>query len=120
MARELKSFLVEGRAASGGETEGIAYVISSESPVEDFPDGYILVCEMANPTMTIQMRKAMAIITNRGGISSHAAIIAREKRIPCIVGTTDATQKIPHNALIFVEVEKQSIGAVGRVFLAQR
>jgi phosphoenolpyruvate synthase/pyruvate phosphate dikinase len=54
--------------------------------------GNILVCPMTLPDYVPAMKKARAIITNEGGITCHAAIISRELKIPCIVGTKIATQ----------------------------
>lgn len=115
-----KDLLVEGRAASKGNVEGIAYVVSDEHPIGNFPKDHILVCEMTNPDMTIQMRKSKAIITDRGGLTSHAAVVARENKIPCIAGSKDATEKIPHGALISVEVEEGITTGVGRAFLIHK
>jgi pyruvate,water dikinase len=52
------------------------------------------------------MRKASAIITDQGGILSHAAIVARELKIPCIVGTVDATKKLKNGQIVTVDANK--------------
>ena len=100
--------LIAGRAASVGRVKGVVYLVSEEHPIEAFPNGHILVCEMTNPDMTIQIRKAGAIVTDRGGRSAHAAVVAREFKIPCIVGTGDATKQIPHGARVSVVVSGKS------------
>lgn len=110
--------LTTGRAASAGEFKGIAYVVSEEHPIEGFPDDRILVCEMTNPDMTIQIRKAGAIVTDRGGRSAHAAVVAREFKIPCIVGTGDATKQISHGARVSVVVRGES--GEGMVYLLSK
>ncbi len=61
-------------------------------PQDDFEEGSILVSPTTSPEFVILMRKALAIITNTGGLTSHAAIVSRELSIPCIVGTKSATE----------------------------
>lgn len=85
---------IHGQVAARGNVSARAYVLSSESTVEDFPEGAILVCTMTTPELVVYMKKASAIITDQGGILSHAAIVARELGTPCIVGTKNATELI--------------------------
>jgi phosphohistidine swiveling domain-containing protein len=66
----------------------------------------ILVCEMTTPDMVPQMKKAKGIITDFGGILSHAAIIARELNIPCLVGTKNATQILKAGYLIELDADQ--------------
>ncbi len=58
----------------------------------DFQDGDVLVCKMTTPEYVPLMKRAAAIITDEGGILSHAAIIAREMKIPTVIGTKSATK----------------------------
>jgi len=88
-----------GVSANLGKVTGKAYIVKVEDlkqPMKDmanFKDGDILVTTMTQPTMVSLARKASAIITDEGGITSHASILAREFGIPCIVGTHTATKK---------------------------
>lgn len=85
--------VLHGAIAMPGRTHGSVRIIS-EDAIEsaDFPVGAILVCDNTSPRYLPLMRKAAAIITNRGGILSHAAIVSRELGIPCIIGTKTATK----------------------------
>lgn len=71
--------------------------------MNDFPEGGVLVAEMTNPSYFPAMKKAAAIVTDRGGRTCHAALVARELGIPCIVGTSDATEKLANGMEITVD-----------------
>lgn len=98
---------IRGRGVYLGKASGKAYVLSNKHPIEEIPDGVILVAPFITPMMTQYLQKVIAIVTDQGGITSHAAIIARELKIPCVVGTGDATQRILHDSFIMVEVTKK-------------
>ena len=61
---------------------------------------------MTRPEMAIAMKKAAAIVTDEGGITSHAAVISRELRIPCIIGTKIATKVFKDGDIVEVDAEK--------------
>lgn len=86
-----QKLLLKGIAASSGVAEGIVKIVSGAKDVLHFEDGRILVAEMTEPTMVIMMNKAAAIVTDKGGITSHPAIVSRELGIPCVVATKTAT-----------------------------
>jgi pyruvate,water dikinase len=71
----------------------------------DFPKGNILVAPMTSPDYVMLMRKASAVVTDTGGITSHAAIVSRELGIPCIVGTKLATQVIKDGDEVVVDTD---------------
>jgi pyruvate,water dikinase len=75
----------------------------------DFPDGGILVCEVTTPEYVPLLQKAGAIVTDQGGILSHAAIVARELHKPCIVGTGDATKKLRNNDTVSVDADAGTV-----------
>lgn len=83
--------LVKGQGASPGEYRGIIRILKKDTENYPIALGEIIVLPFATPFHTFSMMKAGAIITDRGGITSHAAVIAREIGIPCIVGTGNAT-----------------------------
>lgn len=83
--------------------EGKAYVVSKKYPLSKLPHNSILVTEYFTPDMTQYANKALAIITDHGGTTCHAANIAREFRIPCIVGTGNATKLIKTNANLLLK-----------------
>lgn len=103
---------VRGMIANTGKVTGVARIIRVEDlsellkDMERFKEGEIIVTTMTQPTMAGLARKAAAIVTNEGGITSHAAILAREFGIPCIVGTKTATELIRDGDRIEVDAEK--------------
>jgi pyruvate,water dikinase len=86
--------LCEGRAVGKRVGQGRARVLKGINEAHDFHDGDVLVTDMTDPNWEPVMQKASAIVTNRGGRTCHAAIIARELGIAAVVGCHDATQKI--------------------------
>ena len=76
---------------SAARTRGVVKLVRNPGEVESFEEGSILVTEMTSPEYMSLMRKATGIVTDAGGLTSHAAIIARELNVPCIVGTKTAT-----------------------------
>ncbi len=86
----------EGRSIGQKVGQGTAKVIKSIAQMDQINAGDVLVTDMTDPDWEPIMKKAAAIVTNRGGRTCHAAIIARELGIPAIVGCGDATNKIEH------------------------
>lgn len=83
---------IRGLVASTGKAIGIARIIMSAEEIGRVNEGDILIAVMTRPDYVPAMKKASAIVTDEGGITSHAAIVARELRIPCIIGTKIATK----------------------------
>ncbi len=94
------SKILKGIAAYPGKITGIAKVISDPHQHENFKSGDILVTGMTRPEFLPLVHRASAIVTDSGGILSHAAITAREFKIPCIVGTQIATKIIKNGQRI--------------------
>merc|ERR1719230_2253661 len=86
--------LVEGRAVGKRIGSGKVNILKSIDEMSSFTEGDILVADMTDPDWEPIMKKAGAIITNRGGRTCHAAIIARELGVPAVVGSGDATEKL--------------------------
>ena len=95
--------ILKGIAASGGVVEGIVKIVKGVKDIPDFKDGYILVAEITEPSMVIMMNKAAAIVTDKGGITSHPAIVSRELGIPCVVATQNATRTLKDGMKIKVD-----------------
>jgi len=91
---------ISGMSASGGKVIGKARIITSSKTLHELKKGEILVTGMTSPDYAPALNKAIGIITDDGGITCHAAIIARELKLPCIVGTKNATRKIKTGDLI--------------------
>ena len=91
--------IVKGLPASPGKVSGRVHVILDPSRIDEFKEGEILVTEMTAPDWVPAMKKAIAIVTDSGGMTCHASIVSRELGIPCIVGTKSrgeaATVTIP-------------------------
>lgn len=83
--------LVKGLAAAPGTATGVARVRTSPTERAGFEPGDVLVAPMTNPDWVPIMRRAGAVVTDEGGMTCHAAIVARELGVPCVVGTRDAT-----------------------------
>ena len=102
-----KTVLVQGLPASPGLAVGKAHIIMDVEKLDEFQSGEILITEMTAPEWVPAMRKAVAIVTNSGGMTSHAAIVSRELAIPCLVGTASkgkpATQVITNGEMITVD-----------------
>jgi pyruvate,water dikinase len=94
---------VRGIPASIGIISGEVKIVHRPQNSEDFPEGAILVTELITPAYTPFIQKAAAVVTDTGGVTTHAAILAREFGIPCIVGTTDATHILKDQQLVTVD-----------------
>ncbi|HDJ83914.1 MAG TPA: phosphoenolpyruvate synthase, partial [Desulfurococcaceae archaeon] len=104
-AKETK-IIVRGLGASPGIASGKAHVILDITGLGKFKEGEILVTKMTTPDWVPAMRKAVAIVTDGGGMTAHAAIVSRELGIPCVVGTGNATQVIKTGMDITVDGTK--------------
>lgn len=111
--REQSKVLVEGLAVGGKIAVGQARVIPTAAHIRDFQPGEVLVTDITDPDWEPIMKKAAAIITNRGGRTSHAAIVARELGIPAIVGTMEATRILSTGQPVTVCCAE---GETGRVY----
>lgn len=89
--KKRSAIILKGKAVGSKIGSGKARVINDVSELKDFKQGEILVADMTDPDWEPLMKKASAIITNRGGRTCHAAIISREHGVPCVVGTGNAT-----------------------------
>lgn len=95
--------LLEGFGASPGTASGKVKRILDLKDLSKIKKGDILVTKMTNPDMVVSMQKSLAIITDEGGITSHAAIVSREMGIPCVVGTEKATKILQEEQLVTVD-----------------
>ncbi|KAA1186796.1 phosphoenolpyruvate synthase [Photorhabdus heterorhabditis] len=104
--------LVEGRAIGHRIGSGIVKVIHNLNEMERIQPGDVLVTDMTDPDWEPIMKKAAAIVTNRGGRTCHAAIIARELGIPAVVGCGDATERLKENQQVTVSCAEGDTGFV--------
>ncbi len=104
--------LAEGRAIGQKVGTGPARLVRSLSEMERVQPGDVLVTDMTDPNWEPVMKRASAIVTNRGGRTCHAAIIARELGIPAVVGCGDATERIQEGALVTVACSEGDTGFI--------
>ena len=104
--------LTSGVAVGQKIGQGAAHVLLDPSKLNRFKEGEILVTTMTDPAWEPIMKRASAIVTERGGRTCHSAIISRELGIPCIVGTGDATEKIKNGSEITVSCAEGDVGNV--------
>lgn len=104
---------IRGVAASLGKARGRVRIIRNVQDSEKLIEGEILVIAMTRPEHTPAMKRAAAIVTDDGGIICHAAIVARELKKPCMVGTKVATQVLHDGDLVEVDADKGVVRIVG-------
>ncbi|WP_199612017.1 phosphoenolpyruvate synthase [Flocculibacter collagenilyticus] len=109
---EQSSKIIEGRAIGHKIGSGVAKVLASIEDMDQVKPGDVLVTDMTDPDWEPIMKRASAIVTNRGGRTCHAAIIARELGIPAIVGCGDATSKIADGSKVTVSCAEGDTGYV--------
>jgi len=102
--------ILKGDPASPGIAAGPARVIFSAKDIDKVLPGDVLVAPQTNPDFVPAMKKAIAIVTDSGGRTSHAAIVSRELGVPAVVGTVKATKTIKNNEIITVN------GTTGEVY----
>jgi pyruvate,water dikinase len=109
-AEETAPVLLSGAAASPGVAAGPVRVVRDPSEIDIVLQGDVLVAEMTTPDFVPAMKRAAAIVTDRGGRTAHAAIVSRELGIPCVVGTGSATSTLRPDQLVTVD------GSQGKVY----
>lgn len=112
IVKEKGTVLTKGNAIGSGIAAGKARIILSSADAHLLQEGEVLVTDITNPDWDPILKKAAAIITNKGGRTSHAAIVAREVGAVAIVGTDDATEKIKDGMLVTVSCAQGKTGFV--------
>ncbi|WP_049621478.1 phosphoenolpyruvate synthase [Frateuria defendens] len=110
--RQKGKVLAEGRAIGQKIGAGKARLVKSLDQMNQFQPGDVLVADMTDPDWEPIMKRASAIVTNRGGRTCHAAIIARELGVPAVVGTGNALQSIPDGAEVTVSCAEGDTGSI--------
>lgn len=109
---EKGAVLCEGRSIGQRIGQGPVRVVASIEQMDQVQAGDVLVTDMTDPDWEPVMKRASAIVTNRGGRTCHAAIIARELGIPAVVGCGDATEKLQTGAPVTVSCAEGDTGFV--------
>ena len=108
--------LSEGRAIGQRIGTGTARVIEDVADMHQINSGDVLITDMTDPDWEPVMKRASAIVTNRGGRTCHAAIVARELGIPAVVGCGDATTRVKHGTAVTVSCAE---GDTGRIYAGE-
>jgi phosphohistidine swiveling domain-containing protein len=98
--------IIQGTSANRGYARGTVRKIIKLSDIENLQEGEILVASMTDPRYLPAIKKATAIVTDEGGITCHAAIVARELKKPCVIGTKIATRVLKDGDMIEVDADK--------------
>jgi pyruvate,water dikinase len=106
--------MVTGRSIGSRIGAGPARVIQDIAQMDRVQPGDVLVTDMTDPDWEPVMKRAAAIVTNRGGRTCHAAIIARELGIPAVVGTNEGTELIPDGEPVTVSCAEGDVGSIYR------
>ncbi|MGX5914131.1 phosphoenolpyruvate synthase [Aliidiomarina sp. Khilg15.8] len=109
---QTSSVMASGRAIGQKIGSGKARLLDSIDQMDQVQPGDVLVTDMTDPDWEPVMKRASAIVTNRGGRTCHAAIIARELGIPAVVGCGDATSKVTDGSLVTVSCAEGDTGLI--------
>ena len=114
------SVLVQGLAASSGRASGTVRVLRSPEEGDRLSAGEVLVAPMTSPDWVPTMRRAAALVTDGGGMTCHAAIVARELGLPCVVGARNATTVLREGEIVTVNGATGTVteGAIGAPVVA--
>ncbi len=112
---------VSGHPVAGGRVSGTAYVVSGDSPIDKAPPESIIVMEHAGSEAAGYLGSARAVVTDQGGRLSHLAILARERGLPAVVGTGNATSLIKTGDTILVDADQGTVKSLpGIAFKGQK
>ena len=106
--------VVTGLAAAPGTASGAVRILTSPTDGRLLVDGEVLVAPMTNPDWVPTIRRASALVTDSGGMTCHAAIVARELGVPCVVGARSATKDLHNGQVVTVDGRKGTV-VLGRV-----
>ncbi|MFB6194498.1 MAG: phosphoenolpyruvate synthase, partial [Halobaculum sp.] len=103
--------LVSGLGASPGMASGTVRIVNKLDELDKVADGDVIVTEMTMPDMVPAMKRAVGIVTDEGGMTSHAAIVSRELGVPAVVGTGSATHELSDGQVVTLDGDKGTITA---------
>ena len=114
---KISSDSLTGQGVFPGLVRGLVKIVDSPTKAKDFLKGQILVAGMTRPDFVPLIKKARGIVTDAGGVLCHAAIVSREFKIPCVVGTQIATKVFKSGDLVEVDANKGIVRLVSRTAL---
>jgi pyruvate,water dikinase len=101
--------VLRGLGASPGTVSGSVRIVTKLDQLDKVADGDIIVTEMTMPDMVPAMKRAAGIVTDEGGMTSHAAIVSRELGVPAVVGTGKATRELHDDQVVTIDGDKGTI-----------
>ncbi|PSP47190.1 phosphoenolpyruvate synthase [Halobacteriales archaeon QH_7_69_31] len=101
--------LLEGLGASPGIAAGPVRVVRELDQLDKVGEGDVIVTEMTTPDMVPAMKRASGIVTDEGGMTSHAAIISRELGVPAVVGTEDGSDRLGDDQVVTIDGDKGAV-----------
>ncbi|WP_459810354.1 phosphoenolpyruvate synthase [Halopiger thermotolerans] len=101
--------IVDGLGSSPGTVSGAARIVTKLDDLDKVGEGDIIVTEMTMPDMVPAMKRASGIVTDEGGMTSHAAIVSRELGVPAVVGTTNATSVLEDGQVVTLDGDKGQV-----------
>ncbi|WP_266075258.1 pyruvate, water dikinase [Haladaptatus caseinilyticus] len=104
-----REIIVNGLGASPGIASGPARIVTKLDQLDKVGDGDIIVTEMTTPDMVPAMKRAAGIITDEGGMTSHAAIVSRELGVPAVVGSSNATERLEDGQVVTLDGDKGTV-----------
>jgi len=115
MVKGITEGILKGATAYGGKVTGTVRIVLDPSKAEHFQEGDILVTGMTRPEYLSLIKKSVAFVTDAGGVLSHAAIVARELRKPCVIGTQRATKILKDGDLVEVDANQGVVTILKRL-----
>jgi pyruvate, water dikinase len=106
---------LQGNSAYPGRVQGVVQIVNSPTQISDFSSGNILVTVNGNPSIGVALKKAGAIVADEGGLACHAAILAREYKIPCVMGTCKGTKFLKNGDLVRIDATKGIVKIIENV-----
>jgi len=103
--KNTKIDILKGKVAQRGKIKGVAKVIKSKQDLNKLNEGDIIICPMTMPEMVLGLLKCSGIVTDEGGITCHAAQISRELKVPCVIGTGNASKMLNSGDIIEIIAE---------------
>ena len=110
-SNEEDDVLIQGIGSSPGIVSGAVRIVTKLDHLDQVQDGDVLVTEMTMPDMVPAMKRAAGIITDEGGMTSHAAIVSRELGVPAVVGTGSGTKALENGQQVTIDGDKGTVRA---------
>jgi len=110
-----KSITLKGISAYRGVVRGRVRLCLTSQQTKKMKKGEIMVAPSTTPDFILGFKKASAIVTDEGGITSHAAVVSREMKIPCLIGTKNATRSFKNGDILLVDANKEFVKLISRI-----